>query len=1220
MATGWCAAVTLCGPAVRALEFPGPGAGPAQSSDTNGLLRLENNLMSMTWVVSNSQLYASAFVNKLTTQSWAQVGSELFRLGYGAAGSGHYFGVRLGTNSVDALVSFDGGTWLTLSSFARSNYPGDPAWVQLGKMDKNGTNTDYSTIGSAGECHLDNLRVLDSNSQTLLQDDFAVLSASWTVFKSSQSGTSVSASNGQLVVAAPANCAAYVRQTLPAGAAFLSCAIDKFTDQGQSWSPSLCVRWANGKFILVGYRAIASTFNVISSQAGEQILTRTAPLNVAASDCTLISGPQLRASQPSTSSTRTGDRLPGQELVAAFVHPASGLRVDWRAALRDEANYLRQFLTISGGSTNLQITGVELLDYATGTNVPAQVGTVTGSPAVAGQVFFGGETPFASNTLATNRVAVQRAGYAFAGPRHGLRLLGVSWAFMRPASSAAVSSTTSTASAPCLIGPCCTSTPGWICGRTKPRPPCWRTSMPSTWRCASAAGQALDSYVMDDGWDNPSIGFWAIDTNKFPHRFDLLRDTVVSDGSHLGIWISPLGGYNWQAERIQDAINEGIITSALDLSLPSYYNWWTNKCATFIVSNAMNYFKWDNAGNGVNPHFMALLRAGNALRSYTTNLFINVTVGTWPSPFWLTHVDSTWRGGGDTGSAGVGDAREQWLTYRDGVTWQNVVQPAPLYPLNSIMLHGIIQASGGGSISQAGTDLRHEARSFFGSGLNLQELYLTPSMLTAASWDQLAQAALWARTNAAILIDSHWIGGNPNNLEIYGWASWSPAKGLLVLRNPSTQTNSISLDVGAAFELPPGAATTYDLAPAYPDQRPNLTLAQAGQSALFTLQPLEVVVLEASPHTGLLPPTILQQPSPARALPGGAATLSAGVSGSSPLSLQWYFNGVLIPGATNSNLVLSNLTYDHAGDYFLQASNAVAATNSTSARVTVVTPSPYSAALWSATPIAYWRLDETNGPTVFDLVSGHNGTASGSLTFGVPGALTNDLDAAFHFEAGGSNKVDVSYVPELNAAAFSFELWARVTGGSNTYRSPLTSRDDSPTRGYICYAASNNRWEFWTGTGASGSWHVLSGPAVAFGQWTHLAGTFDGTNKVLYVNGLPAVSATATFAPNQGRPLRIGGGATESAGNYFFTGDVDEVVIYDHALTAAQVQQHYQAAPLLPKVGVEPVGAKVRLTWSTGILYAAGDVRGPWTPVPGVTSPWICSPSNSVQLFRVKIR
>ena len=82
----------------------------------------------------------------------------------------------------------------------------------------------------------------------------------------------------------------------------------------------------------------------------------------------------------------------------------------------------------------------------------------------------------------------------------------------------------------------------------------------------------------------------------------------------------------------------------------------------------VNYFKWDKAGEGVTPHFMALLACADELRRIDPQLFLNVTVGTWPSPFWLQFIDSTWRGGGDMGFIGKGDEREKWLTYRDGQT------------------------------------------------------------------------------------------------------------------------------------------------------------------------------------------------------------------------------------------------------------------------------------------------------------------------------------------------------------------------------------------------------------------------------------------------------------------------------------------------------------------------------------------------------------------------
>lgn len=78
------------------------------------------------------------------------------------------------------------------------------------------------------------------------------------------------------------------------------------------------------------------------------------------------------------------------------------------------------------------------------------------------------------------------------------------------------------------------------------------------------------------------------------------------------------------------------------------------RCSDLMKKDKVTYFKWDKAGDGISPHFMALLSIASELRRENPRLFINTTVGTWPSPFWLNHVDSTWR----NGTADVGWDRE----------------------------------------------------------------------------------------------------------------------------------------------------------------------------------------------------------------------------------------------------------------------------------------------------------------------------------------------------------------------------------------------------------------------------------------------------------------------------------------------------------------------------------------------------------------------------------
>ena len=171
----------------------------------------------------------------------------------------------------------------------------------------------------------------------------------------------------------------------------------------------------------------------------------------------------------------------------------------------------------------------------------------------------------------------------------------------------------------------------------------------------------------------------------------------------------------------------------LDLAYPGYKKWFQDRCLQLMREDGVNAFKWDKAGEGVSPHFMALLDVARNLRRENPDVFINVTVGTWPSPFWLNHVDSTWRmGSGDVGWSGKGDDREKWLTYRDGNCRRYFAEKSPLYPLNSVMHHGIVHGRcfQGERVGKTGPNLTNEVRSYFANGAMLQELYITPSMMS----------------------------------------------------------------------------------------------------------------------------------------------------------------------------------------------------------------------------------------------------------------------------------------------------------------------------------------------------------------------------------------------------------------------------------------------------------------------------------------------------------
>jgi hypothetical protein len=132
-------------------------------------------------------------------------------------------------------------------------------------------------------------------------------------------------------------------------------------------------------------------------------------------------------------------------------------------------------------------------------------------------------------------------------------------------------------------------------------------------------------------------------------------------------------------------------------------------------------------------------------------------------------------------------------------------------------------------------------------------MYITPSLLTAHNWDDLAEAANWSRKNAEVLKDTHWIGGDPASLQVYGWASWTAGKGILVLRNPSDKQQTIHISLQDAFELPGGAAQEYSArSPWKEDAGLPAIVLHAQEAHDFQLAPFQVLTLDILPGRAAL--------------------------------------------------------------------------------------------------------------------------------------------------------------------------------------------------------------------------------------------------------------------------------------------------------------------------------------------------------------------------------
>ena len=558
----------------------------------------------------------------------------------------------------------------------------------------------------------------------------------------------------------------------------------------------------------------------------------------------------------SPKASRFAERVGGHRLTVTLEDPNRRVQATWRAELRDGARYIRQEVTFRALRAPLPVREIALIDlHGRGAQL---TGTVKGSPVTIGQWFIGFEHPLSQSTVDGDHV---RCVLARELP-------------LRPESPFTVSS---------VIG---TTRPGQMrrdfleyVERERAHP--YRPFLHyNSWydigyfsqyseseavgaiqsfgdQLVRQRGVVLDSFLFDDGWDDPQT-LWSFHAG-FPDGFKRVRSAAAEYGAAPGIWMSPWGGYgDPKKKRLAFAQQQGFETNegGFALSGPKYYERFRDTCFRMMREFGVNQFKFDGTGNAArafpgsafDSDFDAAIHLIESLRAEKPDLYVNLTTGTYPSPFWLRYADSIWRGGEDHDFAGVGSDRQQWITYRDGDTYEHVVRRGALYPLNSLMLHGLVYARYAKKLaSDPNRDFVDEVHTYFGTGTQLQEMYVTPT-LANNQWAFLAEAAKWSRANASTLVDTHWVGGDPKQLQVYGWSSWSPRRGIITLRNPNAVQQRFELDVGSVFELPPEATRQFTAhSPWFRDSGRAPVRLRAGSTHTVLLGPFEVLTLQAEP-------------------------------------------------------------------------------------------------------------------------------------------------------------------------------------------------------------------------------------------------------------------------------------------------------------------------------------------------------------------------------------
>ena len=238
--------------------------------------------------------------------------------------------------------------------------------------------------------------------------------------------------------------------------------------------------------------------------------------------------------------------------------------------------------------------------------------------------------------------------------------------------------------------------------------------------------------------------------------------------------------------------------------------------------------------------------------------------------------------------------------------------------------------------------------------------------------------------------------------------------------------------------------------------------------------------------------------------------------------------------------------------------------------------------------VAAWGFDEGFGTTTVDRSANANTGTLSSATWSTTGKFGNAL--SFN---GSSASVNV---PDSNSldltTGMTIEGWVQpATGGG--FRT-LIVKERPGDLVYGLYSSSDtNRPQ--SQVTISPPARLLDGTAaIPSGVWTHLAATFDGTTQRLYANGTQVSSvAVAGSIMTSTSALKIGG---NSVWGEWFSGLIDEVRVYNRALSAGEIQTDMTTAINSPDA--IPPGAPGTLTATGGLGQvslswgAAGDNVG----------------------------
>lgn len=356
---------------------------------------------------------------------------------------------------------------------------------------------------------------------------------------------------------------------------------------------------------------------------------------------------------------------------------------------------------------------------------------------------------------------------------------------------------------------------------------------------------------------------------------------------------------------------------------------------------------------------------------------------------------------------------------------------------------------------------------------------------------------------------------------------------------------------------------------------------------------------------------------------GAPWSFAASGSGASPLAFQWALNSTMLTnqgavfGAQSNVLTITNVQAGDGGTYQLTVTNAYG-TATTNVSLTVLSTNdynlfaPYARAITNYFGLlGYWRFDPIFG--LNSCVNGFTGQAQGNASMSTPGAgcpMYQDPYNQCLLLDGASGFLSTSLTGLITNQG-SMLAWVYLTAEPSTAGHIFSVVNQSESgNNFDLQIETDNSTRFYPGGSTAAAVYTQ---ALPLNQWEFLATTLDSSgNGKIYLNGQLVATVTGVTHNVNTNPVSIGESPVFTG--RFFQGRIDEVAIYNVALTPSQIAAAFQGAEGQPNLSITPVQNSVMVGWPTNFagytLQTNSSLASPnWVSVP---TPYNVSGTNFV--------